>query len=66
MKIRVNGEWKIVQEHITLEQFLMEEQYPILKIAVECSGKIVPKAEYALRPLQEGDRIEVVRFVGGG
>lgn len=36
------------------------------RVAVERNGEIVPRAQYAQIPLSEGDRIEVVQFVGGG
>lgn len=36
------------------------------RVAVERNGEIVPRAQYAQSPLCEGDRIEVVQFVGGG
>jgi len=37
-----------------------------LKVAIERNLKIVPKSLYALTPLGEGDRIEIVHFIGGG
>lgn len=36
------------------------------RVAVELNGEIVPRAQYGQRPLSEGDRVEVVQFVGGG
>ena len=36
------------------------------RVAVERNGDIVPRALYAETTLAEGDRIEVVQFVGGG
>jgi sulfur carrier protein len=36
------------------------------RVAVEVNGEIVPRTRYALSPLVEGDRLEVVQFVGGG
>ena len=36
------------------------------RIAVEMNRDIVPRAEYASRPIRDGDRIEIVQFVGGG
>jgi thiamine biosynthesis protein ThiS len=34
--------------------------------AVELNREVVPKAAFADRTLHDGDRIEVVQFVGGG
>jgi sulfur carrier protein len=36
------------------------------KVAVERNLEIVPRSAYATTPLAEGDRIEIVHFVGGG
>jgi len=36
------------------------------KVAVERNLEIVPRSAYAKTPLADGDRIEIVAFVGGG
>lgn len=36
------------------------------KIAVERNLEIVPKSRYGETVLSDGDRIEIVQFVGGG
>ena len=36
------------------------------RVAVEHNGKIVPRAEWSGTPLRDGDRLEIVHFVGGG
>jgi len=36
------------------------------RIAVERNGQVVPKARYDAEVLSEGDRLEIVHFVGGG
>ncbi|RSL14604.1 sulfur carrier protein [Edaphobacter aggregans] len=36
------------------------------RVAVEHNGEIVPRAAWPQTPLTEGDRLEVVHFVGGG
>ena len=37
-----------------------------LKVAIERNLEIVPRSLYALTALGEGDRIEIVHFIGGG
>ena len=61
----INGEEKETQGR-SLREWLLEEGYPAERIAVECNGAIVPRAEYEKRILQDGDVLEIVRFVGGG
>jgi len=36
------------------------------RIAVEVNRALVPRETYASTPLQDGDRVEIVHFVGGG
>lgn len=36
------------------------------RVAVEHNGVIVPRADWVSTPLGEGDRLEIVHFVGGG
>jgi thiamine biosynthesis protein ThiS len=36
------------------------------KVAIERNLEIVPRSHYARTPLAEGDRIEIVHFIGGG
>ena len=49
-----------------LVQLLEELGYQAGRIAVERNGEIVPKAQYGAVTLEDGDTLEVVRFVGGG
>lgn len=63
--IRINGENVELQE-ISLENYLTDAGYQRERIAVECNGAIVPKAEYGIRKLKDGDVLEIVSFVGGG
>jgi thiamine biosynthesis protein ThiS len=36
------------------------------RIAVERNGEIARRSEWATTPVQNGDRLEIVQFVGGG
>lgn len=66
MKLTVNGEMREVEAPMTVlglvESFGLKPQ----KIAVERNLEIVPRSAYGLVALAEGDRIEIVNFVGGG
>ena len=50
----------------SLVHLLEELGFSAGRIAVECNGEIVPKAQYDALLLEDGDTLEVVRFVGGG
>lgn len=62
--IILNGE--SCEKADTLLALLNEKNYRIDRIAVEINGVIIKKADYEKTTLNDGDKIEVVSFVGGG
>lgn len=64
-KILLNGEEKAVSAQ-TVAALIDELDIPAGKIAVERNLEIVPKSAYLGTALNDGDRIEIVHFVGGG
>ena len=59
----INHPWK---ESWTISDLLEERQIPLRGTAVERNQEIVPRAELPIITIQPGDRLEVVRLVGGG
>ena len=70
MKITVNGETLEIEAGTTVAMLVLrlsgEAGRDPRGIAVERNLEIVPKSEHALTVLAEGDRLELVQFVGGG
>lgn len=62
----VNGEDLQIKDNISLYDFLEQQGYDTLKIAVELNGDIVPKNQYKDIILKNEYTMEVVSFVGGG
>jgi sulfur carrier protein len=66
LRIRLNGEDKEVEDGSTLLA-LVEGLTPAPeRIAVELNQEVVRRADWPRTALSEGDRVEVVHFVGGG
>lgn len=63
--VTINGE-KLPYEGKTVARILEENSCNGKRVAVERNGLIVPRAAYETTILQDGDTVEVVRFVGGG
>ncbi len=63
--VKINGELKNADGK-TLNEYLSENGYNILRVAAEKNGEVVPKSEYEHTVLSDGDVIEIVQFVGGG
>ncbi len=66
MNLMLNGEPAKAPDAVTIAAFLMQLGLPQKGVAVERNREIVPKSMYGTTRLAEGDRIEIVQFVGGG
>ena len=65
MRIQVNGDQREVAASTILD-LVKELSLDPRKVAVERNLEIVPKSLHGTTTLAEGDRIELVQFVGGG
>jgi thiamine biosynthesis protein ThiS len=66
MKITVNGQPRDVDAGTTVDGLLELLGVPRQFTAVAVNREITPKSAYAAVELSEGDRVEVVRPMGGG
>ena len=66
MRISINGESRTFDAPITVAALLAELGFDARKIAVERNREIVRRSAFADTALGEGDRIEIVHFIGGG
>ena len=66
MKVTVNGEEREIEEGATVAQLLRLLSHAPERVAVELNREVVRRALWAETALGEGDRVEVVHFVGGG
>ena len=64
--IHVNGDLRHVTVGLTLADMLQELGLDARKIAVERNLEIVPRGTFNEVLVHEGDRLEIVHFVGGG
>ena len=66
MTLTVNGESRELPEGSTVTALLETLQIAPGRVVVEVNLQILKRAELAGRALQEGDRVEIVHFIGGG
>ena len=66
MNLTVNGDARDVPDSLTVRELLEHLSVPKGRVAVEVNLKVVPKARFEEHRLVEGDRLEIVTFVGGG
>jgi thiamine biosynthesis protein ThiS len=65
MRLQVNGETRTAQA-TTVAALMAELGLDGRKVAVERNLEIVPRSLYAQTALADGDRLEIVHFIGGG
>jgi len=66
MKILVNGKDMEVADGISVEGLLTQLGVTRKYTAVAVNRDVTPKSEYEATTLREGDRVEIVRPMGGG
>ena len=66
MKIIVNGNEVNLETSHTIADFIIERKVTGTMFAIEKNMEIINKEDYASTELNEGDKIELVGFVGGG
>ncbi|HET9149544.1 MAG TPA: sulfur carrier protein ThiS [Alphaproteobacteria bacterium] len=66
MQVTINGECRDVPESRSVERLLAELGLDSRKVAVELNLEIVPKSAYGATSVSDGDRLEIVHFIGGG
>ncbi|HRE60527.1 MAG TPA: sulfur carrier protein ThiS [Micropepsaceae bacterium] len=66
MRLTINGEVQDLAGPLSVAGLLERLRVDRRKVAVERNLAIVPRAAYETAMLEEGDRIEIVAFIGGG
>jgi thiamine biosynthesis protein ThiS len=65
-EVTANGQPVTVQLPCSLEAFLLAQKLLPRSVVVEQNGEAVAPSEFARRPVQAGDRLEIVKIVAGG
>lgn len=66
MQLWINGQEREAPTLASVADLARWLELPAFGSAVELNGQVVRKADYPDCGLREGDRLEVVRLVGGG
>jgi thiamine biosynthesis protein ThiS len=64
--IHVNGESREFSARLSLQQLMSEMELPHDRVAIELNHDVIRRAQWPETILNDGDRIEIVHFVGGG
>jgi thiamine biosynthesis protein ThiS len=66
MRIYVNGELRELSNTVSVAELITQLDLPAARIAIELNREVVRRNDWGGTMLKEGDRIEIVYFVGGG
>lgn len=66
MVLTINGESKEVDDGLNIEEVLKILNLPNERVAVELNLSVIRKAEWSVTKLRDGDKLEIIHFVGGG
>jgi len=66
MKLLINGEERSFSDELTLAALVEQLGVKADRVAVELNRDIVRRDRWAETALRDGDRLEIVHFVGGG
>lgn len=66
MRLTINGEMRDMTSAGTVTELLSALELDARKIAIELNREIVPRSAYDVTGLNDGDKIEIVHFIGGG
>jgi thiamine biosynthesis protein ThiS len=66
VRIQVNGEARITKAESTVSELLQDLDLKSDRVAVELNLEILDRKEFGTRQLREGDRVEILSFIGGG
>ena len=66
MKLTLNGEIHNLPDDLTITGLIAHLGLSNKKIAVERNLEVVPKSTFGEVKLAEGDKLEIIHFIGGG
>ena len=66
MKLLMNGDEQDIAGVVSIADLVSALGLDARKVAVERNLEIAPRSTYADTSLTDGDRIEIVTFIGGG
>lgn len=66
MRLLLNGEERDIAGIISIADLVSALGLDARKVAVERNLEIAPRSTYADTALADGDRVEIVTFIGGG
>lgn len=66
MRLTLNGESLEMTDNLNAHDLIVQLGYENQRIALEVNETIIAKSKHAEFTLNEGDKVEIIKAVGGG
>lgn len=66
MRLVINGQARETPALATVADLSLWLELPAFGSAIELNGEVIPRASHPHATIKDGDRLEIVRLVGGG
>jgi thiamine biosynthesis protein ThiS len=66
LQVLINGETKTLTNPLSLAELIDHLDLTPARIAVELNREVIRRSLWSETKVKDGDRIEIVHFVGGG
>jgi thiamine biosynthesis protein ThiS len=66
MTLHINGQPREFADGLTVSALVEELGLKADRLAIELNLEILPRARWDVTALKDGDKLEIVHFVGGG
>jgi sulfur carrier protein len=66
ISVIINGAPRQFEQAISVDALIQEMGLGGRRIALERNGEIVPRSQFTMQMLADGDKLEIVVAVGGG
>lgn len=66
IRLQINGKPIELEQPVPLVLYIEQLGVNPRYVAVEYNGEVIERTAYAATVLKEGDKVEIVRMVGGG
>jgi thiamine biosynthesis protein ThiS len=66
LRVQINGETRELVGGLTLIDLIRDLSLAPERVAIELNHQVMRRSEWSQTILRDGDRIEIIHFVGGG
>ncbi len=66
LEVTINGERRQIDQPVTIADLMDQLGYDRRRLAIELNREVVRRADWDNTAIKQGDKLEIVHFVGGG